>query len=219
MPDGAIKLGSDLYLFKSSTNGSDCIVSAHGGYLSENRTFTVPGKVELRFYSSHGASVIDPSISEFFRKFNQAEPVEVVAGGTKCKNYLLSKYQGEKHNKMGETYDLVKNNVKTIDLKRTKDFQGLMRSGNTSNPNQSDQLRYMEQLINAPGASVLTIRNRWNVLMGVPLKDAVNAVVKAIPTLKVIHCLFCRSYMLPDKVGAVLGATVMPDEQVNYRQP
>jgi Putative adhesin Stv domain len=215
-PEGAIALGSNLYLFKSTTNSVDCIISAHGGFISESRTFTVPGKLELRFYSSHGASVIDPSISEFFRNQERAAPVETFTGGNQCPNYLLSKYQGADHNQMGEDYNMVNTAMTNRDKQRGKNFNALMRSSDPDNPNTDLQKMYLEQLSNAPGASVLTIRNRWNVLMGVTLSDAVKAVRKAIPTIGVIHCLFCRSYMLPDKIGNALGVTMRPDEQVNF---
>lgn len=214
-PEGAIALGSNLYLFKSSTNSVDCIISAHGGFISESRTFTVPASTELRFYSSHGASVIDPSIAQFFRAQERATPVETCHAGDDCKNYLLSKYQGD-HNQMGETYGLVNTVMTNRDKQRGKNFNALMRAGNPDSPNVDMQKMYLEQLTNAPGASVLTIRNRWNVLMGVTLKDAVKAVRKAIPTIRVFHCLFCRSYMLPDKVGNALGATIKPAEHVNF---
>jgi Putative adhesin Stv domain len=215
IPEGATALGSNMYLFKSTTNSVDCIISAHGGFVSESRTFTVPGKVSLRFYSNHGASVIDPSISEFFRSQEHAAPVETFAGGDKCPNYLLSKYQGD-HNKMGETYDMVNTSITNRDKQRGKNFNALMWASDTNNPNTGLQDLYLEQLTNAPGASVLTIRNRWNVLMGVTLSDAVKAVLKAVPTIGVIHCLFCRSYMLSGKVGHALGVTILPDERVNF---
>ena len=215
IPNGAVALGSNLYLFKSTTKSVDCIISAHGGFLSESRTFTVPGKLELRFYSSHGASVIDPSIAEFFRAQERAAPVETFTGGAACPNYLLSKYQGT-HNQMGETYGLVNTAMTNRDKQRGKNFNAMMRAGDPSKPNPDLQRMYMDQLTNAPGASVLTIRNRWNVLMGVTLSDAVKEVRKAIPTIGVIHCLFCRSYMLPDKVGNALGVTIRPAEQVNF---
>lgn len=215
IPEGATALGSNLYLFRSTTNAVDCIISAHGGFISESRTFTVPGKLELRFYSSHGASVIDPSIGEFFRSQERARPVETFTGGDKCPNYLLSKYQGD-HNEMGETYGVVNMSMTNRDKQRGKNFNALMRASDADNPNIEMQKLYLEQLTNAPGASVLTIRNRWNVLMGVTLSDAVKAVRKAVPTVGVFHCLFCRSYMLPDKVGNALGVTIRPAEQVNF---
>jgi len=221
IPEGATALGSNLYLFMSTTNSVDCIISAHGGFISESRTFPVPDKLELRFYSSHGASIIDPSIAEFFRNQERAAPVERYGTGPDCTsrdcpNYLLSKYQGDDHNKMGETYGMVNMSMTNRDKQRGKNFNALMRASDSDNPNPGLQKLYLEQLTNAPGASVLTIRNRWNVLMGVTLSDAVKAVRKAIPTIGVIHCLFCRSYMLPDKIGNALGVTMRPDEHVNF---
>lgn len=173
----------------------------------------MPPNTELRFYSSHGASVIDPSISEFFRSQDRATPVDACHAGDDCQNYLLSKYQGD-HNEMGETYGMVNTVMTNRDKQRGKNFNALMRAGNPDSPNIDMQKMYLEQLSAAPGASVLTIRNRRNVLMGVTLKDAVKAVRKAIPTIRVFHCLFCRSYMLP--VGHALGATIKPAEHVNF---
>jgi hypothetical protein len=48
------------------------------------------------------------------------------------------------------------------------------------------------------GGSILTIRNRWNVFMGMPLSDAIAAARKEMPTLKYFHAVFCRSNMLGD---------------------
>ena len=59
-PAGAVKLGSELYLFAAQTQGADCVIDAHGGYLFECRTFTVPPNLTLIFYSQHGQSVNDP---------------------------------------------------------------------------------------------------------------------------------------------------------------
>src|SRR5215472_14590830 len=59
-PAGAVKLGSELYLFAAQTQSTDCIIDAHGGYMFECRTFTVPPNLTLIFYSQHGQEVTDP---------------------------------------------------------------------------------------------------------------------------------------------------------------
>ncbi len=214
-PEGGKKLGSYLYLFKSKSNGSDLIISAHGGFVSENRCFTVPKGITLHFYGEHGASLIDPGIAEFFRNQGRALATESVGPGEKCRNYLLSKYQG-KHNKVGETYGQINQTVDTRDRVRVNNFKLLMGASSTTNPDKQKADRLMEQLEAGPGGSVLTIRNRWNVVFGIPLEDAIKAAKKEMPTLSDFHCIFCRSAMLPDKMVAKFGQTVKPDQHVNF---
>lgn len=210
-----------MYLFKSSTNAYDCIISAHGGFMAENRSFTVPEGVKLYFYSPHGASLIDPGITDFYGNMDIAEPVEVITGGQQCRNYLLSKYQGAHAGESGkevvETYDTISKKVNVADLSRNKIFGQLMRSASLQSPNTKMIQINMEQLMGRMrGASVLTIRNRWNIVFGVPLSDALKAAKKAIPTLREFHCLFCRSSMLPDKMRDYFSQTNRPDQGVQY---
>lgn len=199
-PKGATEVGSKLYLFKSGTNSRDCIISAHGGYVFENRAFTVPEGVYLHFYGEHGAALIDPNIGSFMRNVGDAVPVEVVEPGKTCRNYLLSKYQGAHAGASGsevvETYDQIGAVVKVQDANRAKTFNTIIRNITTKDPDTKLVQMSWETLDRARGGSVLTVRNRWHILFGVPLKDAIAAAKKAMPTLKDFHCVFCRSNML-----------------------
>ena len=217
-PEGATKLGSYLLLFKSKTNSRDCIISAHGGFMSEGRCFTVPEGVTLHFYGEHGASLIDPGISDFFRNQGKALATESIGPGAKCRNYLLSKNQ-VKNNKLknSETYEVIKKTSDTRDMIRANHFKVLMSASTAGNVNPERAGRAWEQLTTmGPGGNCLTIRNRWNVMFGVPLADAIKAAKKEMPSLRDFHCIFCRSAMLPDNMVAKLGQTVKPDEHVNF---
>ncbi len=185
--------------------------------MSESRCFTVPKGITLHFYGEHGASRIDPGIADFFRNQGRALATESIGPGAKCRNYLLSKYQG-KHNKLkvSETYQVIKTTVDTRDLVRTNHFKVLTSASSTANPNPQRAQNAMDQLVSGPGGSCLTIRNRWNVHFGVPLEDAIKAAKKEMPTLTDFHCIFCRSAMLPDNMVAKLGQTVKPDQHVNF---
>lgn len=194
-PAGATPIGNGyFYLFKSATNSTDCLISAHGGYIRENRTFTVPSGVKIVFYGQHGAALNDPRIFEIAKKLSKARPVEIVSGGQKCLNYLLTKYQGAHAGKSGrevvETYDQIARAVDTRDFQRTDKFKRLLAA------DPKAQQETLGELMADWGGSVLTVRNRWNVFLGMPLKDAVNAALKEMPSLRVFHCIFCRSYML-----------------------
>lgn len=217
-PQGATACGSHCYLFKSSTNSIDCLISAHGGFVSENRSFTVPqGGLKILFYGVHGAALQDPNITSFARKMSQAVPVEELVSGQNCRNYLLSKYQGAHAGESGtevvETYAQVSDTVSGRDRIRQAQFTKL---ANTQGP-VSTQDKVFTDLIQQWGGSILTIRNRWDVMMGVPLADAIKAARKEMPTLKNFHCIFCRSTMLPDNWAKKRGHTNLPSVGVNYR--
>lgn len=202
-PMGATPLGSYFYLFKSTTNSSDCLISAHGGYIRENRTFKVPAGIKIVFYGEHGAALLDPGISNIAKKLSSARPVEIVKGGDECRNYLLSKYQGAHAGESGtdvvETYEQVARTVDTRDYQRTAKFQ------NTIKADPESQGAVLRELMADWGGSILTVRNRWNVFLGMPLSDAVKAATKEMPSLKTFHCIFCRSYMMGDDPKAAQG--------------
>lgn len=193
-PHGATSLGRYLYLFKSRTNSTDCIISAHGGYMFENRAFTVPSGVTLQFFSVHSSTLTDPGINSFQKNQAQAKPVETITGGNMCGNYLLSKYQG-KHNNMDETYEKIAEGVTNNDNLRTMLGNKLFKDGG-SGGSQDKVLQTLQSLARNHGASVLTVRNRFDVVFGVPLEDAIKAAKKEMPTLRVFYCLFCRSNMM-----------------------
>lgn len=196
-PAGATPIGGGyFYLFKSSTNSSDCLISAHGGYVRENRMFKVPAGVKIVFYGQHGAALLDPGIHEIAKKLAKARPVESFSAGQQCPNYLLSKYQGAHAGASGtevvETYEQVARAVQTRDFQRTSKFGSLISADPAS------QQQVLAELMADWGGSILTVRNRWNVFLGMPLEEAVKAAKKEMPSLSTFHCIFCRSYMLGD---------------------
>ena len=209
-PAGATKLGNRMYLFKSSTNSSDCMISAHGGYILENRAFKVPANTRILFYGQHGAALNDPGILTFHRSAGAAKVVETITAGQPCRNYLLSKYQGAHAGESGketvETYKAVAKSVSTQDLKRNMAWQGLLKT--TNQKTQEIKIANIQQAI---GGSILTIRNRATILVGVPLKDAIKAAQKEMPSLRVFHCIFCRSNML--------GEDKLASQDVDYGVP
>src|SRR5262249_9928989 len=123
-PAAATKVGSNCYLFKSITNSVDCLISAHGGFMAENRSFTVPDGVTIRFYVEHGASLCDPGVVKFatFSLLSKAVVNEEFTGGESCRGYLLSKYQGAHAGESGtetvETYNQVHDAVTSPDTLR-----------------------------------------------------------------------------------------------------
>jgi hypothetical protein len=196
-PKGATSLGRYLYLFKSKTNSTDCIISAHGGYMFENRDFTVPSGITLQFFSVHSSTLTDPGINAFQKNQAQAIPVETIQGGAKCRNYLLSKYQG-KHNKMDETYESIASGVTQQDTLRTMFGTKLFKDASTTGGSPDKVEQMLKNIARNHGGSVLTVRNRFDVVFGIPLQDALKAAKKEMPTLRVFYCLFCRSNMVGD---------------------
>lgn len=194
-PAGATSLGRYLYLFKSKTNSKDCIISAHGGYISDTKAFRVPDGIELRFFSVHSSSVLDPRIQTFQKNQALAEPVEVFKGGQLCNNYLLTKYQG-RHNEMDETYKEVADGVAKQDMLRSGTAGKMFAAARTTGGDNDKLKNALNTLSRNHGGSVLTVRNRIDVVFGIPLEAALKAAMKEMGSLRVFHCLFCRSYML-----------------------
>ena len=104
-----------------STDLHNCVMDAHGGYLFENRSFTVPAGVTLHFYSDHGSSVMDPGRGalELSRRHHRAVVRETLSEGDTCHNYLLSKSWGD-HIHKGEPdkvdHDTASKEIKSASL-------------------------------------------------------------------------------------------------------
>ena len=133
-PAGAVALGQTMYLFKSSTNSKDCMISARdGGYVSGNiRSFDVPAGTTIRFYADHGFILSDPGIGAFAKDASKSKPRETFTAGQKCRNYLLTKFQGAHAGADGksvrETYQQVASAVSNRDTIRMKKFEKLLSS-------------------------------------------------------------------------------------------
>jgi hypothetical protein len=187
-----IAVGRYIYLFKSSTNLVDCIITAHGGYVFDNRSFRVPEGVTLNFFAEHGNTLTDPGMGELMSGLANAVPSETVGGGKNCHNYLLSKYQG-RHGSEDETYESIMKNVTDADNSRLQIQSEVGKAALRGNDKAVKKL--LDILGKRKGASVVTIRNRWDVLAGIPLADVVKDVRKAMPSISTFWCSFCRSDM------------------------
>jgi len=207
-PKGAVEIGGNFYLFKSKTNHTDLIISAHGGFLSDNAGFRVPEGVTIHFYVDHGNVMQDPGFHELSKNLSKAKSVQSVGPGKLCRDYYLSKYQGNHAGEDGKTelesYARIAQSIDTRDWQRNDKLQKVL--GNR--PGTS-----IDDVLNDWGTSCLTIRNR-NVfvagvtgkLLGIKLSVAVAAVKKAMPAVKNIHCSFCRSDMrLDDHVSQAVA--------------
>jgi hypothetical protein len=192
MPVERITVGRYVYLFKSSTNLVDCVITAHGGYIFENRAFTVPKDVTLKFFAEHGNTLTDPGMKNLMAQLADAKPVETLTSGQTCKNYLLSKYQG-RHGAADETYESIMRDIERADTTRMN-FQGDIGKAALKGNDRGVQV-LLKGLARNSGASVITIRNRWDVLAGVPLAEVIRDVRKVAPSLHNFYCSFCRSDM------------------------
>jgi len=145
---------------------------ARGYLLKTSRVSEVAGAVRA---VASGLSLLDPTITSFLRNQGEAEPVEIFEGGESCRNYLLSKYQGAHAGATGketvETYGQINQGVSTRDKVRANKFDILMKASSVKEPDAKRAKLAMDQIEHTRGGSVLTIRNRWNTFMGVPLKD------------------------------------------------
>lgn len=187
IPDGATPIGSKLYIFKSKSNSTDALISAHGGYYKGNKSFTVPHGVEIIFYGIHGNVLSDPGVKLSDMK---AKVVEAIGGGKQCIDYELSKYQGRHAGAPGkpvETYERIAGRIKQVDNDLSGKFSDLLT---TTNQKYAQVL--LNGIQNSRSMSLITIRNRWN-SQNVYLKDLLSMVLKSYPGMKRFHCSFCRS--------------------------
>ncbi len=208
MPQGAIPLGSYLYLFLAPSNQTDCLISAHGGYSKNVKPLRVPNGVNLFFYAPHDHVLTDPGL-DLMAKTKGAIVVDHWTSGTDPTttfDYSLSKYQNSektgrfrdimkkidgdygKHNQAAENYTAIMTEIQKQDNK-VKRFQGVIDNPN-SKP-KSVELA-VEQLKMVSGAmNVLTVRNRFN-KSDVSLSYAIAEVIKRRPSIVNFHCSFCR---------------------------
>lgn len=192
IPDGATPIGSKLYIFKSKSNSTDALISAHGGYYKGNRSFQVPHGIELIFYGIHGNVLSDPGVKLSDTK---AKVVETISGGKQCTDYELSKYQGRHGGSPGkpaETYGRIANRINYVD----DNLAQLFKIASTST-NEKVAKSAMKNIQDSRSMSLITIRNRWN-SQNVYLKDLLPMVLKSYPGIKRFHCSFCRSLVGDD---------------------
>jgi hypothetical protein len=202
VPEGAITIGSKLYLFPSATKTNQCLISAHGGYHRDNRAFTIPKDVTVNFYVPHGYKMLDPGL-EHMNLNLQGNESQQYTEGTECVDYCLDKYQGS-HNVVGETYESIgsfisKANIRVAELASKKE-------ATTSNAARDFYQKAADML---QTVSVVTIRNR-SFSAEVTLSYVVARVRDVRPDIDTFHCSFCRSeapglFFAKDSPGAALG--------------
>lgn len=196
-PEGAVAIGSKYYFFKSGTNSTDCLISAHGGFYKSTKRFEVPSGVTLIFYGVHGNVLSDPGVK---LADYDATPVETLTGGSECFNYALSKYQGRHGgtpDKPAETYERISNRMKYNNERLQNHFNVA-----TTSSNQKIVKMNLDVILKSRTMSVLTIRNRWFMSGGdAYLKDAIKEVLKVFPGIKRFHCSFCRSLVGDENPG------------------
>jgi hypothetical protein len=190
IPAGAVAIGSKLYLFESTLKSNECLISAHGGFHKENRTFVVPTGATLNFYVPHGFSLTDPGMTLMRAQLNGQQSHRYTAG-TECVDYVLEKYQGS-HNTAGETYESIARFIQETQvqyaLQSTK-LNGMAVNG--AKPWQISAAQQSLDLLNA--MSVVTIRNRF-FSAEVTLSYVIDKVREARPEIDTFHCSFCRSW-------------------------
>ncbi|MEZ5666478.1 MAG: hypothetical protein R3F55_03405 [Alphaproteobacteria bacterium] len=190
IPRGAIEIGSHFYLFKSSTNKEDCLISAHGGY-DRNVTMFEPKGCTLFFYGEHGNVLSDPGLALMALKGLKVVEQIPDAKNKKALNYILSKYQG-RHSKANETYEKIIGRIESEDTQIAKLLDRIANAASEfQRSNAQTQLAYYKSM------NVLTIRNRWW-RSDLSLESAVTAAKKALPSLTRFHCSFCRSFVEDD---------------------
>jgi hypothetical protein len=183
-----LSLDHRLYLLLPKLPTNRVIISAHGGReLTNANSFTVPSDTILRFYSEDMNTVLDPKITEFYRK--EAAPKEILSDGERCFDYILTKYQGKDNNKMGETYESIANLINGELKHMQTSLDQAAAAGAKGNAKAKAKLQQMAR--NVKMAAVLTIRNRM-FRANVSLSEVIGLVRTAVPQIQLFDCLFCR---------------------------
>jgi len=189
-PEGAIAIGSKLYLFESRMKSNECLISAHGGYHEENRCFRVPSGVTVNFYVPHGFTLRDPGIS-LMRAQLEGQQSQRYEEGAPCIDYILEKYQGS-HNKVGESYESIARFIQDTEAQYA--IQSAKMNTLAMNGAPGFRLAAAQQgldLLNA--MSVVTIRDRF-FSAEVTLSYVIDKVREARSDIDTFHCSFCRSW-------------------------
>lgn len=183
-----VAIGSDIYLHRPDRpfNAEEfhLLISAHGAAIGTR--FDVPDWANLHFYGRHGAAVIDPGFREIIRGDYQV--MESATGGVQCSNYLLSKYQG-RHGNARETYESLQREVQSNTLFLEQAHQAMALGDERRG-------RPFRRVLNSHNFNfhfdVLTVRNRWNIILGITLSSVLQQLEANGYRYEQIHCSFCR---------------------------
>lgn len=187
-PAGATPIGDNFYLFKSPISTPECLISAHGGHERE-RHFQVPSGVTVHFYALHGFTLSDPGTALLNV---EVQPKESIRGPGACHDYSLSKYQG-KHNKAGESYKSIANQIQNTARERTAAQQKYMEAAAKGTPDFKMSI-LRDNVTSRKPVNIVTVRNRVGA-GDMLLSTLIAAVRTTYPSITVFHCSFCRSSM------------------------
>ncbi|WP_237215327.1 putative adhesin [Falsiroseomonas oryziterrae] len=230
IPEGAIAIGSHLYLFKTQARQDACVITAHGGYKKNVAQFEVPKYTMVHFFQRHDYTLRDPG-TLIMRERPDERIAEVVMGGQLCIDYVLAKYQG-RHSENYETYASVRAAINAADnqSRATDRTIALQRRFLENLPTladpaaiqlqQQDVQRVRARLAEAEAdralnamAHVVTIRNRFR-HSAVSLSYVIKEVQKALPDVRFFYCSFCRSLIGREGgPSAVIGDHAMPEHE------
>ncbi len=189
------EVGKSLYLFTTGVGSyaDECVISAHGGYSSSTKKFSVQA-TSLKYYVNHGDVQQDFGIAKFGGTgITKPEVIEPIGAGQQSYNYELSKYQGRHggtKNKPAETYDSIKG--EQISINEAVEAQKLMIEKLIAKGESQDRLDKVRAAVSR-SFDVVTVRNRW-FSSGTNLKDVIAQISK-VHKYSVYHCFFCRSKM------------------------
>jgi hypothetical protein len=168
-----------------------CVISAHGGQAEGYKTFSVPDRTKLFFYTPEGG-ILKADLVPMSR--GKYEAFEVVKGGQRCRDYSLSKFQGAKHGGGQEDYEYI----------RTKMHAGYMAAVmKQSGFKQSDIDGVLQDDVKM---DVVTIRNR-RFHSDPTLSEVIDALEANGYFYREIHCSFCR-------YASAIGSSPGPNENV-----
>ena len=185
-----IDIDGQLYLFTRTVGqfASEVCISAHGGYLSSEPDFQIPGGVTLNFYSPEGVVTSDSDLTLITGREPAAIKDRKTVGDT-CKNYLLSKFQGASHSGGStQTYKSLENAVQS-QMKRVAEHNDMRAHATSEEKLKSSQARTFD---------IATIRHRNTDMTKfdktVLLADVIHRLNRYHPFggYKVFHCAFCR---------------------------
>lgn len=182
-----LECGKSLYVFTNAAkHNATCVLDSHGFRPPTKSYFRVPTGVTVNFYvDRHAFLLVGQEVTKKSRGgvvFNYAkcvddivggetghpvDPVETVAGGSQCPNYLLSKQ-----------------------VQGGKDLFGNRPKNRYDNVDYASLLLYVERRVQQMPVDIVSVRNRTGVY--VYLEDVLKSFQKHGFNYSEIRCSFCR---------------------------
>ena len=164
---------------KPGGNRTACVISSHGGQADGHKVFKLRAGIKVYFYGPEGGMLKADIRSMCIGKY---KPFETLVGGTLCRDYNLTRFQGAQHGGGKEDYEYISKGMHPETL--LAQMVGWKESD-------------IAEVRNSPMLfDVVTIRNRSGVraLQYPPpnLSETIDILLDNGWNYTEFHCSFCR---------------------------